>query len=575
LRILSYFFQRYPGETLRMAICLLLGTVAEGIGISTLLPLLRLAAEDPGSSRAEPTQLEHMVQGLLGGLGLEPTIGVLLTLLVLTAFIQAGLVILSKVQVGFTVAHVATDLRLSLLRALLRARWAYYTRQPIGAAANAMATEADRGATAFHFLAQVVALVIQALLYIGLALVVSWRATIASVAAGLATVQALSFLVHLAERAGRRQTELLKSLLARLVDSLQAAKLLKATGRESLIGPLLQQDTRRLEQQLRRRVFSTEALMALQDPIIVLFLAIGIYVALTRFEMALNALLVLVLLFWQALLAISKIQRRWQSTVTEASALWSLREMIERAEAVEEPPTGTGLPSVEHGIALDGVRVEYDGRTILDSISLEAPARQITAIVGASGSGKTTILDLITGLVSPTTGAVRVDGVPLAELDRERWRAGIGYVPQEVFLLHDTVRTNITLGDPSMDGASVERALRDAGAWEFVSNLPQGLETVVGERGSLLSGGQRQRIAIARALMRGPRLLLLDEATAALDAESETAVWEATRRLRGRVTVIAISHQPALLAIADRAYRLEAGTVELVPQIATMGMSPE
>ena len=167
-------------------------------------------------------------------------------------------------------------------------------------------------------------------------------------------------------------------------------------------------------------------------------------------------------------------------------------------------------------------------------------------MIGASGIGKTTLTDLLTGLVQPTAGRVRVDGVPLAELDLGAWRRQVGYVPQDLPMLHDSVRRNVTLGDPSLDDAAVEAALRLAGAWEFVRALPGGLDASVGERGALVSGGQRQRISIARALVHEPRLLIFDEATAALDAESEAAVWQTIASLRGRTTVVAISHHPGL-----------------------------
>ena len=179
---------------------------------------------------------------------------------------------------------------------------------------------------------------------------------------------------------------------------------------------------------------------------------------------------------------------------------------------------------------------------MLDGLSLEIPAGEITAVIGTSGAGKTTIVDLITGLVQPDGGAVRVDGVRLPELDTRLWRQMLGYVPQEMLLLHDSVLMNVTLGDPEIKLDRVEAALRDAGAWEFVCELPEGVHSSVGERGTLLSGGQRQRIAIARALVHEPKLLILDEATAALDPENEAAVWEAVENLRGRVTVVAISH---------------------------------
>jgi ATP-binding cassette subfamily C protein len=363
----------------------------------------------------------------------------------------------------------------------------------------------------------------------------------------------------MAMRAGRRQTALLKSLLGRLNDGLQAVKLLKSMARESLIGPLLEDDTRRLNRQLKRRVFSKEALMAMQEPILVLFVCSYVYVAVVMWKMPINSLLVLVFLLVQVIRSLNKIQRKYQLMITEGSALWSIREMIEDARAHEEPPSGATQPTLERAIALEGVSIGYDGQSVLDDLSLTAPVGKITAIIGDSGSGKTTLVDLITGLVRPDRGRVCIDGVPLDDLDLMSWRHMIGYVPQEMLVLHDSIRANVTLGDPGLGTSEVESALRDAGAWGFVSSLPEGVESSMGERGSLFSGGQRQRIAIARALVHRPKLLLLDEATAALDPQSEAEVWETVSQLRGKATVIAISHQPALTGVADRVYRIESG----------------
>ena len=196
---------------------------------------------------------------------------------------------------------------------------------------------------------------------------------------------------------------------------------------------------------------------------------------------------------------------------------------------------------------------------VLSGVSLEIPAGEMTCLVGESGTGKSTIADLIIGLMSPTSGCVMIDDVALGDLDLTAWRRSIGYVPQDNLLLHDSVFANVALGDEQLTAADVDRALQAAGAEAFVADLPQGMHTLVGERGARLSGGQRQRIMIARALAHRPRLLILDEATSALDAASEAAICETLASLKGRITILAVTHQSALQRVADRVYHVHDG----------------
>jgi ATP-binding cassette subfamily C protein len=359
-------------------------------------------------------------------------------------------------------------------------------------------------------------------------------------------------------RAGFKQTKYLKSLLTQVTDSLQAVKLLKATGRESLIEPLLESDTEQLNKALRRRVFSREALRSIQEPVLVTSLSVMLFIVIllgTPFA----EMLLLAALFIKANTSSNKMQRRYQQTITDASALWSMREMIDAAAADGETMTTGAAPTLTEGVEVRDVRVAYDDAVVLDGLSFSVPAGKITAVLGGSGAGKTTTADLIMGLVRPDAGEVYIDGVPLGELDLHEWRQLIGYVPQETLMLHDSVAKNVSLGDPNLTPDNIERALRDAGAWEFVSELPDGVECSVGERGMRLSGGQRQRIAIARALVHGAKLLILDEATTALDPDSEAFVLAAIEALRGRATVFAISHQPALRGVADQMYEITDG----------------
>jgi ATP-binding cassette subfamily C protein len=545
-----------------MLACLLLAAAAEGVGLSTLVPVLGLAFQQGAAPVQTPPGFEATVTATLRRVGIEPTLGTLFALVTAALWLKGALVLLSKRQVGYTVAWAATELRLNLLRALLASRWSYYTRQPVGAAANAMSTEADRAALAFHHLALIASYTVQTILYTALALAVSWQATAFAAAAGLVTLLLLSILVRVSGRAGRLQTQSLRSLLSRLTDVLLGVKLLKAMGRERLVAPILEQDTRRLHKALRKRIFTEEAVIALQEPIVGTLLLIGLVAWVSRAGVAVQSALVLLFLCFKTLDNLNKAQRKYQMMIAEQSALVSLVERTRHAQSEREDPAGTRIPTLSRSLSLDAVSVAHAGQVVLEGASIEVPAVGITAILGPSGAGKTTIVDLLTGLVRPDAGTVRVDGIPLGELDLARWRAMIGYVPQELFLLHDSVRINVSLGDPELSEADVVSALRDAGALEFVSALPEGLDASVGERGMLLSGGQRQRIAIARAIVRRPRLLVLDEATAALDAAHETAIWQTVARLGEHTAVVAISHQPALVQFADRVYRIQNGKVE-------------
>jgi len=557
METLRYFTRRYPWQSASVLACLLVAGLMEGLGLSAVVPLLGLVLRGDGAAAAQASGFEARVLEVFARLGIAPSVEVLVTFVCVVFPVKAGLLLLSNRRVGYMVAQVATDLRLGLLRALLASRWVYYTRLPLGLAQNAMVSEATRAAQAYHYLAQVLSGGFEVLFAMAIASALSWRVTLAASVAGAFTIAVLNVFVRMTKRAGEKQTHVLRSLVRQLSDALLALKLLKATGRDTLVGPLLEKDARRLNKALRKQVLSKESLRALQEPVLILLGMIGLWIGHRKFAIPPASLLVLVLLFGRTLLAIHKMQRKVQDLAVDESALLAMQGMIESAEREAEVAGGGREPTFERSIELRDVRLAYDGVPVFDGLDLEIPRGSITAIVGASGAGKTTIVDLVTSLVRPDAGRVLVDGVPLEALDLRSWRRCVGYVTQETLLFNDTIRTNVTLGDPALGDAEVERALRDAGALDFVAARAEGLAAPVGERGGLLSGGQRQRIAIARALVHRPKLLILDEATAALDPEAEAAVWATVAELRGKTTVVAISHQPALLGVADRTYRIE------------------
>jgi ATP-binding cassette subfamily C protein len=562
MRLVTTFARAYPGQTAVLGVCLLAGGLAEGIGVSSLLPFLARASAGVQDAPASP--LERWVTDGVRAVGLEPTMGVYVWLIVAGVSLKAVLLLLANRQAGYCVARMATDLRLDLLHSLLRTRWHYYVHQRLGALANAYAAEAQRAADAYLRATTMASLVVQAVVYLVVALLVSRQVALLAMGAGFLMGLCLSGLVRMTRRAGAKQTVLMKQLVGRLTDTLQAVKPLKAMGREMLVGPLLAHGTQRLNKALRRQVLSREALKALQGPAIMVFIVIGVYAAVTVADTPLSTVIMLALLSQQIISGTGKVQREYQEMVRGESAYWSIRATIAEAQAAQEVLPGTRPPSLSTGISLENVGFAYDGERVFGGVDVTIPAGQLTVIVGASGAGKTTLVDVIIGLAQPVEGEVRVDDTPLGDIDAARWRAIIGYVPQETLLLHESIHANVTLGDAAISHAAIHQALAAAGASEFIAALPDGLDTVVGERGLRLSGGQRQRIALARALVRDPKLLILDEATTALDPATEADICATLRRLRGEVTLLAICHQSALIDIADRVYRVADGRVSLL-----------
>ena len=245
-------------------------------------------------------------------------------------------------------------------------------------------------------------------------------------------------------------------------------------------------------------------------------------------------------------------------------AMASTRRVLDLLADAPAITSGTAtLPEPARGeLALEGVAFAYpDGQRVADGLDLHVPAGQLHAVVGATGAGKSTLVKLLLRLHDPQEGVVRFDGVDVRTLDVGALRRHFGLVSQDVFLFHGTVRDNLTYGDPDADDERVEWAARAAEAHDFITALPDGYDTVVGERGQKLSGGQRQRIALARAILRDPTVLLLDEATSAVDNETEAAIQRSLAQVASGRTTVVIAHRLSTVVGADRIHVLEAGRV--------------
>ena len=558
LSIIKIFFSAKGTRPIPLLLCLLSGGIAEGVGLASLVPVMSIALDGKGSAHSSTAQ--YMIDAL-GSVGIPPGLFALVGVAVGAIAIKNALNLGAMTYVGYAVAHVATSLRRDLVDSLLNVRWAYFTQQPLGRVANALSVDATRAGEAYLSAARFLVFAMQSVIYAGVTLFVSWKVALIALAVGGAIAAFLNFLVRGAKRAGRRQTRHTADFITYLTDALNNIKPLKAMDRQKSFAGLLERNIVRLRRALQGQVIAREALKSLNETLAAVALGFGLALAVTYANVAPAELVVIGILLIKMVSAIGRIQKEYQNAAIYESAYYSVQSLIAASQAERERDTGTLVPRFERDIRLVDVSFSHPRTPVLRRVSLEIPRGGITVLTGPSGAGKTTVTDLLLGFRVPDSGQVLIDGRPLQQFSLRAWRGMIGYVPQELVLFHDTIFANIALGDTAIGNDEVRAALEAAGALAWVDSLTEGVLTEVGEKGAKVSGGQRQRIALARAIVKRPRILILDEVTSALDPETERAIVENIRAVSGDTTVLAITHRAAFLDIADRVYELADGQV--------------
>ncbi len=557
-KILMLFFKAKGTRPIMVLLCLLLGGIAQGLGLASMLPVITIAIDGEGGKEGSSAA---MFADAIASIGLTPSLPVLVTLAITGILVKNILNLAAMTYVGYSVAHVSTGMRRDLIDNLLNVRWSYFTQQPLGRITNSLSVDATRAGQAYMSAASFLVNMIQAVVYTVVAMFVSVETALVAILVGISIAAILNFLVRMAKKAGRRQTRYTADFITYLSDALNNIKPLKAMARQDSFAHLIDRNIIGLRRSMRRQVFAKQALKNINEFLAVSALGVGLLFAIEYMKIPPAELAVVGILVVQLVNSVSRIQKAYQSAAIFESAYYNVQKQITTSSAEREVDHGTAIPKFDKGCKLVNVSFSHPRTPVLRDVSLDFPKGSITVLTGPSGAGKTTITDLLIGFRTPDSGQVLIDDRPLDEYVLHKWRAMIGYVPQELVLFHDTVFSNIAMGDPDIGEAEVRAALKAAGALDFIESMPEGLYTPVGEKGAKVSGGQRQRIALARALVTRPRFLILDEVSSALDPDTELAIVENIMALRGGSTILAITHRAAFLDIADQIYELSDGSV--------------
>ncbi|MBM7651870.1 ABC transporter ATP-binding protein [Neobacillus cucumis] len=557
----------FAGKTLYLNLVgMIFISLIEGIGIFLLVPLISLTGIF--DVQIETISILTWIQSILKKLPNAVSLLIILTSYVLLitgqSFLQQNQSILNtKIQHGYL-----RHLREETYTAIIRSNWGFFLKKRKSDIVNLLITDIARVSGGTLMFLQFLASLVFTMIQIGISFWLSAQMTVTILILGFALIFFSKRFVNRSGKIGAETVELGKVYLAGITDHFNGIKDIKSNTLEESHIEWISVLGLKLEKNVVEMVRLNTISQFIFKVVSAILMAGFIFYSIKMFRAQPAELMLIIAIFTRLWPRFSGIQSNLEQIGAIVPSFKTLIELqndcLESQETYIKSYKNLDSMNLEMGLECKDIFFRYEltkPTFALQDINIYIPAKQMTAIVGRSGAGKSTLIDLLMGLNGPGHGQVLIDGIPLSQENLMSFRQSISYVPQDPFLFNTTVRDNLLMMKPSASEEQLWESLEFSSAAEFVRKLPQGLDTLIGDRGIRLSGGERQRLVLARAILRKPSILFLDEATSALDTENEAKIQEAIERLKGKMTVIVIAHRLSTIRNADQVIVLDQGCV--------------
>jgi len=551
----------YTGRKLYILLLLfLLGGLSESIGISMLLPIL-----DVDKAVSEQSQYAKTIYVFLESIGINVSLISLLTLLLIAFISKGAFVYFQKTFTSYITYNLIKNIRFDFCDKYKKMKYSYYTNTSIGYLNNIITTEITRGIFAINRYITLIGGLIFTLVFVAFAVAINFKVTLLVLFLSLLLFALMRGLSRLSRKISMLISETNAQLQSLLIQFIYNYKYIKATDSfthifKRLFGII----NRNYTYQFKSNVL-TYIPSSLIEPISV-FVMSGLVLYYVEFQgESIAEIFVLVIFFYKAFGYIFRFQSDWQKF---NAGLGGLEVMIKASRILNNNVENVGYRQINafnKAIELKNVNFSYGPRQVFFDVNLAIQKNKSIGIVGESGAGKTTMFDIITGLLTPQSGKISIDGIDYSELEFSSLRNIIGYVTQEPVIFNDTISNNISFWECDSQEDICRKRIKDAAILancdRFINESEMGYETIIGDKGVRISGGQRQRIAIAREVFKDPEIMIFDEATSALDTESEMLIQKSINSLKGTCTVVIIAHRLSTIKNCDYIYVLNKGRV--------------
>lgn len=565
-KLLLRFAKPYPGLILLTIILGFSGALFNGVSTALIVPVvLRIVGQEVDLSGA-PAIIKKIMYPF-DNISEDYRLLMMAGAIIFTILLKNLATYTSTLASSNLTRRLTSDMREAGLQLLLDIDIDYYTKMKVGDLINSLGGEIGRAATAIGSVVKLIILGITILVFVGLLLSISWELTIASTIL-LSLVTLLNqYAISRSKKFGKQLSDMSKAYSISVLETLNGIRLVKATGNEPKEFSRIKKLIRDREKADFQSQINSEAIAPVSEVMGITALLLIVFLSRTFFAQQVTSLSAVMLTYLLILLRVLPLISQLNTIRSSFASTASSVEVVADFLRLDNKPLMRNgkIPytKLQKGIHFKWLSFAYPGhdKLVIKDVNLYIASGTTLALVGSSGAGKSTLVDLLPRFYDPTSGSITIDGVDLRDFDLKSLRKAMGIVSQDTFLFNDTVRKNIGYGRQEATDEEIRIAAKRANAYEFIIKLPQGFDTLIGDRGVMLSGGQRQRLAIARALLQDPEILILDEATSALDTVSERLVQSALDDLSRDRTTLVIAHRLSTVQKADQIAVLDQGRV--------------
>ena len=558
------FFYHYLGSKVFIAFFLSVAvSFLDGLGLTMFFPLLQVVGvEAVGSESSDLGNLTYLMDGI-ESLGISLTLGSVLIIMLVFFTFKGVAFYFSYVYRIILQQSFIRKLRVNLLDGLNRMSFKRFILSDAGRIQNTLSGEVNSVSTSFNAYFASFEQVIMLVVYIGFAFFLDAKFALLVCVGGGLTHFLYKIIYKRTTVASYSLTEYNNVFQGQIIQYVGNFKYLKASGRVNTYGDRLKETVSNIEESRKRMGILSSIGGAAREPLMVGIIVLVIFIQIKFLEGNLGTMLISLMFFYRGLSALVSLQQSWNSYLGVSGSMANMQSFLQLLKETREEDGTIKVDQFKEKISLEKVGFSYGETKILKNIHLDISKNESIAFVGESGSGKTTLVNLLAALLPESEGEIKVDGIPIKQLHKESYQKRIGYVSQDAVIFNDTIFNNVTFwAEPTPENwERFTQSIEKASLKEFLSELPEGAETLLGNNGINLSGGQKQRISIARELYKDIDILILDEATSALDSETEKVIQDSIESLQGNFTLLIVAHRLSTIRNVDRVVLMDKGEI--------------